>query len=288
MRFLVAIGFMTALSGCWGSSDVGAPLPERRACTMARERLRIAAVELPHSSGDLEGVAFDLSGTENPDDALGSLFVFLDSYTDAGPAVDAALAARLTDGAIDWVLEIGICRDGYAEVRLGRGDGALAGAPRFLEDPGRPAVGQLRDGRLTAIAGQGAMPISAMFDPLAGAPVGWHVGDGAAFDLTRDGAAWSGRIGIGLAAGVERTIAPPIAAYLNDAPDADPEARQAFDYDADGVITQREVIENSIIASTAANPDLDLLRRQGDRWVYDPDTDGLKDSLSFALEIAAE
>jgi hypothetical protein len=57
-----------------------------------------------------------------------------------------------------------------------------------------------------------------------------------------------------------------------------------FDENEDGMVPLEELAANSLIESTVGNPDLDLFDADGD---FDPNVDGVKDSLSFCLGFTA-
>ena len=57
-----------------------------------------------------------------------------------------------------------------------------------------------------------------------------------------------------------------------------------FDENEDGMVTEEELRANALIESTVGNPDLDLFDGDGQ---FDPNVDGVKDSLSLGLGFTA-
>lgn len=265
------------------------------------------AIRVPESADQAVGVALDIDRDGRPDNALGGLLAALHSTADL--AIASVQTELVESGRILQLVGIDAASlddaDGVPVV-VSRGsdlDGDAAdnfsGAEPFALDPLDGADGQLvgmiAAGRLRA--GPGTIPIQlAMFgvtpEVIALRGVGGRLRTAASVDgLTL------GRLCGALSdEEVDGTLLPAMAAAVDSlvrrdcpggacTPDTQGEQLAAlFDDNEDGTVPEEEFRDNSLIASTIGNPDLDLFDADG---VFDPNVDGIKDSLSLCLGFTA-
>jgi hypothetical protein len=162
----------------------------------------------------------------------------------------------------------------------------LSGAGEFLVAPGAPpgaqVPGRIAAGRFTG--GPGAVQIEISLHPSV--PLVIHLaGARVEADVSEEGCR-NGRIGGGITQEeIDGALIPGLAATLQAMVDDDPAGDLAsrlldlFDSDDDGRITDEDLRESSLIAGLLAL-DVDLFDATG---AFHPLTDGVRDSLSFAL-----
>jgi hypothetical protein len=266
------------------------------------------AVQIPETIAEANALALDLDGDGQPDNALGGMLAALHDQADL-PIAAAHLQAVVSGRALTLVgIEgIALAEGGAAPVLVSPGSDLdddpgdnFSGSEPFERAPLEGADGELpgtlaRNGRLRA--GPGEMPVLLA---LTGDPSEVAVlrGVGGRIDClaSAEGLA-EGRLGVAFSDDeVNTRLIPSMAIGLDavvqrDCPEelCEPgspgeEVATFFDDNEDLRITAEELLANSLISSTIGNPDLDLLDEDGD---YNPDVDGVKDSLSVGLGFTA-
>ncbi|MDQ3337261.1 MAG: hypothetical protein M4D80_19020 [Myxococcota bacterium] len=195
--------------------------------------LRVTSAVVPHNNAGAREHGLDLNNDKAIDNQLGMVAATL--HGQFGFDLTAAINARLASDLV-WQIGVATCDDDTA--RIDRGS---------------------------------AMPVGAMFDPLARFGPGWIESRVAAIELAplADGTTWTGRIGMGLLSErVNEVIVPPIVAYMNE------NALFIDEFDKapkDGMISVEEMADSNI-ARSLLEPDLGS---RGDR------------SLSFGVAVTA-
>lgn len=288
MSALPAIAWFATLAGCAMEDESEPPVPAEYRSTY----YRIDRIELPQSAEESSRAALDLDGDGALDNVGGNALASFQSVIEtAGEELPRAVQAGLDGGRVDWIIEVG--RD---TVLPGRAAAALhtgADSDRdgfYQITDGAALVGDGRaDGDLVRThAGDGVVPASFLADPIGDWPVVWVTGIGVALAVRAplDGEL-EGRIGFATRADFGPVIAGPLAAFMTERLQAGTLVYAAdMDADRDGVITEEEFLA-SPITQVLLNPDLDLLDEDRDPPVFDPDQDGVIDSMSAGFRIHA-
>lgn len=286
-------GILTLVSGCLANPDAP-PQPlgaEPPPCATATEHYLIDGIELPQSATTSLQLGLDLDGDEQmrPDNAGGSILsTFLQQYATAFDDLDAAMASKLADGRLRWVLAVETCADSddaWSRVGVHRAlDGDSDGVLELVAHPGPPAGGWLQGSMLRVEIGFGPVPLSAFVDLLdADDPVEWVRGDGLMIEATiGDDGRLEGKLGIGMAEEeVRATVAPRLAAFFTYKLERGESGfAVTLDDDADGTVTVEELAD---VMDSLVVPDVDLF--DGD--VYWPNRDGVEDRVSLGIGFAA-
>ena len=261
------------------------------------------SIQVPRTPDDAARAALDLDGDGDGDNKLGALFALIEDQSgfSLGARTTSALAtgrlialASLTTPLVEVGLRRGADLDGDPADNAS-GEEAFAVVP--LTGADGYLYGSIHEGVLTA--GPGHAPVQLAFDrevavlalSALSVRVRWTVAeDGArdgvvAFALTR--AMVEGQLlpalADGLNAQVNRDCPSQSSPFCE--PDSDgEEILTFFDDDEDGSVSVTELTENSLLAATIGNPDLDLLDLKGEP---DPAGDGANDSLSFGFAFTA-
>jgi hypothetical protein len=289
-------GILTLASGCLAGDPDQPPIPlgaEPAPCQVSTGHYLIEAIELPRSASSAMQLGLDLDGDEQmrPDNAGGSLLsAFLSQYATGASDLDAAVASKLTDGRLRWVLAVETCADGndaWTRVGVHRAlDGDDDGLLELVEHPGPPAGGRLQGSMLRVEIGFGPVPLSAFVDVLdLDDSVEWVDGDGVMIEATfGDDGILEGKLGVGLEEDQLRaTIDPRLAEFFTyKLGRGESEFAAELDEDADGIVTVDE-LDASGIMDSLVSPDVDLF----DGSVYWPNRDGVKDRVSLGIGFAA-
>jgi hypothetical protein len=283
------------LGGCLASDEPPViPGTLEPPCALEEQHFRIDAIELPQSGTEASQLGFDLDGDEVVGNGGGFGLTIMTGYeTETSTAMQelqAGLAAKLSDGRLDWVLRVATCAGGTDDhLRVSSFeaiDRDLDGVFELLEPAGAiPAVGA--GGR--ADTGFGPMPVSALVDFLDTADiVEWSPGAAIAVAFTTDGDTLAGRIGAGVGRDGQLAIVRSLAEFFDVQLQAgiSTYARDKLDTNRDGRISPDEV-ENDLGLSSFVSFDVDLFDERGDDPVFAPDRDRLDDQLSFGIGIRA-
>lgn len=288
MSALPAIAWFATLAGCAIEDESGPPVPPEYRSTY----YRIDRIELPQSAEESARAALDLDGDGAVDNVGGNaLASFQAAIETAGEALPLAVQTGLDGGRVDWIIEVGkdTVLSGRAAAALHTGaDSDGDGVYQIID--GVALVGDGRaDGDLVRThAGDGVIPASFLADAIGDWPVVWVTGIGVALAVRAplDGEL-EGRIGFATRADFAPVIAGPLAAFMTERLQAGTLVWAAdMDADRDGVITEEEFLA-SPITKALLNPDLDLLDEDRDPPAFDPDQDGVIDSMSAGFRIHA-
>jgi hypothetical protein len=262
---------------------------------------------VPETTNEAVTAALDLDRDGQPDNALGGLLAAMHGAFDVSIAADQMAlveAGRILElvgidaASLDDATGVPVLVSRGADLD---GDAAdnFSGAEPFALEPLGGADGQLTgvlaSGRLSAR--RGTIPILlAVFgvEPqvVALRAVGGRIRAEAAPEALADGRHCGGLP----EAEVDDVLIPAMATGVGDIVERDctadgcqPDSQgetlvEFFDENADYMVTAEEFRDNSLIQSTVGNPDLDLLDAAGE---YDPNVDGVKDSLSLCLAFTA-
>jgi hypothetical protein len=179
--------------------------------------LRVTSAVVPRNSQAAVEHGLDLNNDKSIDNQLGMVAGAL--HGQFGFDLTVAINARLASDVI-WQIGVATCDDDTARIERGS-----------------------------------AMPVGAMFDPLARFGPGWIESRVAAIELAplADGTMWTGRIGMGLLPErVSEVVVPPIVAYMNENDLFIDEFDKA---PKDGVISVEEMADSNI-AKSLLQPDL--------------------------------
>ena len=265
------------------------------------------AIRVPESASQAATVALDLDGDGQPDNALGGLLAALHNQIDL-PIAAVQMEAVTSGQLLNLVAIDATSLEDAASVPvlLTRGtdlDGDPAdnfsGSEGFALDPLEGADGELEGsldgGRLRA--GPGTAPIQLAMFGVTPEIVALH-GVGARMRAM----AGPNRLATGRHCGavtdeeVDAALIPAMARAIDSivqrdcrgsACEADSQGEELasfFDENEDGMVPEEELRANALIESTIGNPDLDLFDADGE---FNPNVDGVKDSLSFCLGFTA-
>ena len=179
--------------------------------------LRVTSAVVPHNNPSAREHGLDLNGDITIDNQLGMVAGTL--HGQFGFDLTAAINARLASDVV-WQIGVATCDDDTARIERGS-----------------------------------AMPVGAMFDPLARFGPGFVESRVAAIEVAplADGTTWTGRVGMGLPPQrVSDVIVPPIVAYMNE---NDLFIDEFDDSPKDGMISVEEMADSNV-AKSLLEPDL--------------------------------
>jgi hypothetical protein len=268
-----------------------APGLESPGCEMSFTPLRITRVDLPDNASEAFQMGLDLDDKpgDGVDNMLGQLVAAIHALSPDWD-VEAAMDARLAEGGVHWVMEVGRCTDGGDEVRVQLGRGADVDGDGRLEivDHGVAAVGTAGEHVVTA-RGVGLVPVGALTDgDGAFATAAWIPGFALATDLApAGGGAFEGRLALGVGDFTDDGLRPLLPRA--DASLTEDTAAASFwrdrDTDRNGAI---DVAEMRAALDAIAPRDLDLGACDAPSC-YRPDgDDGTADHRSLGLVVRAE
>ena len=265
------------------------------------------AIRIPETSSDATSFGLDLDANGQRDNALGGLLAALHSQIDlpiAATQMEAVVAGDILElvgidaASLDDADPVPVLIARGSDVDGEAGDN-FTGAEPFALDPLEGADGQL-DGKLAAgrvRAGPGTVPIQLALFGVSPGVIALR-GVGARIVANSSDA---GLVGGRLAAAfseeeVDAVLIPAMAAGVDSivqrdcpggvcVPDTQGEELSLFfDENEDGMVPVEEFSQNDLIESTVGNPDLDLFDAGG---AFNPNVDGVKDSLSLGLGFSA-
>lgn len=265
------------------------------------------SMQVPQTSSEATQVALDLDRDRRPDNALGGLLAALANSADlpiAALQMELIGSGRILElvgidaASLDDATMVPVLVSRGADLDGDASDN-FSGAEGFALDPLEGADGQL-EGVLTAgrlRAGPGTVPMQlAMFGVTPEVVALRGVGARIRALASADGLAGGRFCGALTDQEVDAVLIPAMAAGVDSIVQRDcpggpctsdtqgAELAPLFDENEDGMVPEEEFRANALVESTIGNPDLDLFDADGD---FDPNVDGVKDSLSFCLGFSA-
>jgi hypothetical protein len=288
MSALPAIAWFATLAGCGLEDESEPPVPPEYRSTY----YRIDRIDVPQSYEEAMAAAFDLDGDGASENAGGNaLASFQAAIETAGEELPLAVQAGLDGGRVDWIIEVGkdTVLPGRAAAALHTGaDSDGDGVYQITDGVALLGAGRADGDVVRTHAGDGVVPASFLADAIGDWPVVWVtcIAVGLSVRAPSDGEL-DGRIGFATRADFAPVIAGPLAAFMTERLQAGTLVWAAdMDTDRDGIITEEEFLASSL-TQLLLHPDLDLLNEDSDPPTFDPDQDGVIDSMSAGFRIHA-